>query len=85
MNKRLLHIACLSALLTTQVFAAEEDKEPAAPAQEAAPMSRSPSTTTLSCLMTAEISAPCACMCMLPKKGFARGGTRTPTAQASGF
>ncbi len=32
MNKRLLHIACLTALLTTQVFAAEEVKAPEAPA-----------------------------------------------------
>ncbi len=32
MNKRLLYIACLTALLTTQVFAAEEVKAPEAPA-----------------------------------------------------
>ena len=46
MNKRLLHIACLSALLTTQVFAAEEIKAPAAPAQEAAAAQADPPSDT---------------------------------------
>lgn len=46
MNKRLLHIACLTALLTTQVFAAEEVKVPAAPAQEAAAAQADPPSDT---------------------------------------
>ncbi|MBP8284906.1 MAG: hypothetical protein KAX46_13500, partial [Chromatiaceae bacterium] len=46
MNKRLLHIACLSALLTTQVFAAEEIKVPAAQ-EVAAAQADPPSDTTI--------------------------------------
>lgn len=45
MNKRLLHIACLTALLTTQVFAAEEVKAPEAPA--VATQAEPPSDTTI--------------------------------------
>jgi len=45
MNKRLLTIACLTALLTTSVYAAEEAKAPAAPA--AATQAEPPSDTTI--------------------------------------
>ncbi len=47
MNKRLLTIACLTALLSFNALAAEEAKTPAAPAAPAADPAEPPDTTTI--------------------------------------
>ena len=47
MNKRLLTIACLTALLSLNALAAEEAKTPAAPAAPAADPAEPPDTTTI--------------------------------------